>query len=545
MTAFTPIAILCDTMGTRWGRFAAALCILAGIAGGSAAGQPAAPAAASAIDDAFARFWAASTPAAAAAAADAVAATGVGFEDAWTRLRRGRPYAERVPTGIVRRSLTVDGQELFHVLNVPDGYTPARQYAVRIQLHGGVMARTDNQPLGPDTIGMLAGPEQIYVIPYAWHDAPWWSRAQLDNLRAILDEVKRTYNIDENRVVVSGVSDGGTGAYFISMRDTTPYASFLPLNGFLLVLANEELGVDGDLAPNNLRNKPLFIVNGGQDPLYPTSVVDPYVRHLEQGGVPLDYRPQPAGGHDLRWWPQVRDEFEAFVEAHPRRPLPDTLTLESSDDEPTGRRAHWLVIDRYGAQPDDPADLADLNLFSPGPVKDFGLRTLGPRVTQVVAGSNAAALGFQSTDYIVRMNDRTVPMGTEIPDLLATVEPGSPIQFMVARRNLPVELTGTFAPAEVVPPPAPVFAHRHPTGRVDLTRDGNTVTVRARGVAAFTLLLSPDQFDFARPVKVIANGRVVFDGAVQRSVATLLKWAARDNDRTMLFGAELQISLAH
>jgi len=69
------------------------------------------------------------------------------------------------------------------------------------------------------------------------------------------------------------------------------------------------------------------------------------------------------------------------------------------------------------------------------------------------------------------------------------------------------------------------------------------ITASTRGVAAFTLLLSPDQFDFARPVKVVANGRTVFDGKVERSVKTLLKYAALDNDRTMLFGAELHIKL--
>ena len=61
------------------------------------------------------------------------------------------------------------------------------------------------------------------------------------------------------------------------------------------------------------------------------------------------------------------------------------------------------------------------------------------------------------------------------------------------------------------------------------------------GVREFTLLLSPDRFDFARNVKVIVNGRVAFDGRVEKSVATLAKWAARDNDRTMLFAAELKI----
>ena len=77
------------------------------------------------------------------------------------------------------------------------------------------------------------------------------------------------------------------------------------------------------------------------------------------------------------------------------------------------------------------------------------------------------------------------------------------------------------------------------------TSDGNTVTATTRHVAAFTLLLSPDQFDFSKPVKVVADGQTVFEGMVKKDVATLLKWAAKDNDRTMLFGAELPIRLAN
>ena len=42
---------------------------------------------------------------------------------------------------------------------------------------------------------------------------------------------------------------------------------------------------------------------------------------------------------------------------------------------------------------------------------------------------------------------------------------------------------------------------------------------------------------------VVADGREVFNGLVKKDVGTLLRWAARDNDRTMLFGAELTISV--
>src|SRR5262249_38999936 len=150
---------------------------------------------------------------------------------------------------VVKLSNKTNGVEHFYALNVPANYDPGRRYPVRFQLHGGVGGRENNQPRGSGE-SPLQGAEQIYVVPYAWSEAPWWSDDQVLNLEAINDSIKRTYNVDENHVVVAGVSDGGTGAYYIGMRDTTPYASFLPLNGFIMVLANDSID-DGGVFPNN------------------------------------------------------------------------------------------------------------------------------------------------------------------------------------------------------------------------------------------------------------------------------------------------------
>jgi hypothetical protein len=106
-----------------------------------------------------------------------------------------------------------------------------------------------------------------------------------------------------------------------------------------------------------------------------------------------------------------------------------------------------------------------------------------------------------------------------------------------------VELTGRYEPEMVTRPPRQVFARRVPSGRVDVTRTGNTVRAATRGVDRFTLLVSPDQFDFSKPVKVIADGKTVFDAKVKKDLRTLLEYAARDNDRTMLFGAEIHVAL--
>ena len=412
------------------------------------------------VDTAFQRFWAADSSEAAASASGEILKSGISFDDAMRRLKAGRTYTAQTE-GVVQLSRrSTDGVVYNYAVTIPAGYDPARRYQVRFQLHGGVGGRIDNKPRGNGQIGTLsgesAGAEQFYVIPYAWNDKPWWSDDQVLNLHAIVDDLKRRYNIDENRVVVAGVSDGATGAYYIAMRDTTPYASFLPLNGYLMVLANGDID-DGRSFPNNIRNKPLFVVNGGKDRLYPISIVEPYTRHLMKNGVQINYHPEPDGEHNTAWWPEIKGPFEKFVAENPRDPHPDKLTWEAADS--MHARAHWLVIDSLGVVPGEAKQLADANVF-------------------------------------------TDALGTD-----------------------------------------PLFGRPKIPGRVDVVRSGNTVQATTKGVTGFTLLLSPDKFDFSQPVIVTANGREVFRARVQASVNTLMKWAARDNDRTMLYGAEIKIKL--
>src|SRR4029077_8676982 len=133
---------------------------------------------------------------AAKAAADIVK-SGAAFDDVHARLQAGRVYAKNAPTGSIRGRRG----RFEYWLNVPAAYDASRKYQVRFQLHGGVM-RPDASLRGDGAI-RLPGAEQIYVSPAAWNEAPWWSDAQIDNLRSILDTVKRTYNVDENRVALS------------------------------------------------------------------------------------------------------------------------------------------------------------------------------------------------------------------------------------------------------------------------------------------------------------------------------------------------------
>ena len=282
--------------------------------------------------------------------------------------------------------------------------------------------------------------EQISVFPAAWTGAPWWQRSQIENLEAILNRVKRSYHVDENRVYLFGVSDGAAGVYYHAFKAPTIWAGFFAFIGHPAVLANPATGVDAEMFLSNLANKPLYVVSGEEDRLYPSARVAPFIDEFRKVGTEVDFRVVP-GGHNTRWWSQEAAAIEEFMALHSREPLPDELTWETERIDGF-ERFHWLVIE-------------------------------------------------------------------------------------------------ALAPGGGISHPSHLFPHSGRSGRISLARNGNRIEVDSIGVERYRLLLSLEQFDFEAPIQVVENGVIRFADKVQPNREVLLRWAAIDDDRTMLFGAEL------
>jgi predicted esterase len=430
--------------------------VLVVLAAASVAASAQAPPAADALFD---KFFAAETPADAAAIGEQIAASGADVDGAYAKLKQGRRYLDEKRGEYSLRWRSKSGPFFNNVVDVPAGYDPSKKWRLRVQLHGGIGRPSPNaappgrpQPKPGEaparTANRIEGEEQIYLHPSGWMAAQWWDEEQVDNILRAVDALKRKYNIDESQIYLTGISDGGTGVYYIALKEPNLWSSYLPLNGSLAVLRNPDNGADGEMHGNNLVNAPLYVVNGENDQLYPVAQVEPHIAWLKRMGVNVRFRPQPGAGHNTAWWPTERQPFEAFVHQHPRVPHPQALSWETERIDRFNRN-RWLVINE--------------------------LRTDASRATAL------ADLGF--------------------------------------------------------------FRHTKRSGRVDIRRNGNAFDAVVRDVASFTVLLSPDAVDFARPVVVTVNGKQVFSGPVKKDVATLLKWAARDNDRTVLYAAELQVTV--
>ena len=424
--------------------------------GCAVSGHAQAPSAAAALLD---KFFAAETPAAAAAVGEQIAASGADFDATYTELQQGRRYLDEKRGEFSLRWRSKSGPFFNNVVEVPVGYDLSRKWRLRVQLHGGVGRPSPNtappgqpQPKPGEAVARppnrIAGEDQIYLHPSGWVAAQWWDEEQVDNILRAVDALKRKYNIDETQVYITGISDGGTGVYYMALKEPNLWSSYLALNGSLAVLRNPDNGADGEMHGNNLVNAPLYVVNGENDQLYPVAQVEPHIAWLNRMGVNVLFRPQPGAGHNTAWWPTEREPFEKFVHEHPRAAHPPALSWETERVDRFNRN-RWLVINEIRADASRTTELTDL--------------------------------GF--------------------------------------------------------------FRHTKRSGRVDIRRQGNVYDAVVRDVASFTLLLSPEVIDFGKPVVVTVNGKQVFSGLAKKDLGTLMKWAARDNDRTVLYAAELPISV--
>ena len=345
------------------------------------------------------------------------------FDEVYRELREHRSYAADVKVGLVEGSHSVGGLTHPYLLVVPRSYTPTRRYPVRVHLHGAVDRNAEAQ------IPQLRRPERflsedrITILPAAWSESRWWQASQVENVTGILRTVKRTYNVDENRVSLMGISDGGTGTWYFAFRCPTPWASYLSFIGSPSVLANPSSGTQGAIFLVNLAGKSILAINGKTDTLYPAEALRPAMEAFRKAGADVTFEVEP-GGHDTEWWPRRAGQIDAFVDAHPRDPLPDRVAW-ATDRTDRAKRSSWVVIDELDqAAPKKLAVLGDEPRHSGG----VSVVRLGNTVEAVAIGVRRYRLLLSpekfdfGRDVVVSTNGRESFRGRVVPSLYALLE---------------------------------------------------------------------------------------------------------------------------
>ena len=104
------------------------------------------------------------------------------------------------------------------------------------------------------------------------------------SLDAMVDQVKNQWNVDEKRVLLTGISDGGTFCYLSGLRDDAPFTHLAPCSASFHPLLLE------GASQGRLRGLPVYLIHGVLDWMFPVAVARTARDALSASGADVEYR---------------------------------------------------------------------------------------------------------------------------------------------------------------------------------------------------------------------------------------------------------------
>jgi phospholipase/carboxylesterase len=201
-------------------------------------------------------------------------------EDADLLARLAEPAAEN--TGIIHDHNEPGSRGGFS-LYVPEYYTPDRALPLVMALHGG---SGNGRGFLWSWLRDARSFGAIVVAPTATGNT--WSLMGEDtdtsNLARILDSVRGRWNIDPAKLLLTGMSDGGTFCYVTGLESASPFTHLAPVSATFHPLMAEMADAQ------RLRGLPVYLVHGRLDWMFPVQVARQTREVLSAAGADVTYR---------------------------------------------------------------------------------------------------------------------------------------------------------------------------------------------------------------------------------------------------------------
>lgn len=168
-------------------------------------------------------------------------------------------------------------------LYVPEYYTPDRNWPLVMALHGG--SGTGHHFLW-SWLRDARSRGAILVAPSSVGSTWALSGDDVDtpNLRRMLAFIQEEWNVDASRMLLTGMSDGGTFTYLSGLEEASPFthiaavaAAFHPL---LVAMTSN----------GRMKGLPIHIVHGALDWMFPVTMAREAAEVLQRTGASVTYR---------------------------------------------------------------------------------------------------------------------------------------------------------------------------------------------------------------------------------------------------------------
>ena len=179
--------------------------------------------------------------------------------------------------GMYTRTLEREGKPTFgYAIIVPPGYSRATPVPLVLALHFGVQGGPSLN-VGRDLLRAIVAPAfadlgAVVVAPDVLAGGPWSTPANDEAVLALLDSVGRAYNVDARKVIVTGYSMGGTGAWHFAGKYPDRFAALVPVAG-------------RPPAASAGWRVPVFAIHSRRDQVAPIDATEKRIAELKQAGM--------------------------------------------------------------------------------------------------------------------------------------------------------------------------------------------------------------------------------------------------------------------
>ncbi|PCH51039.1 MAG: hypothetical protein COC20_06085 [Cellvibrionales bacterium] len=197
------------------------------------------------------------------------------------------PRAEQA-VGIIRKPATKEHAR--YSLYVPETYDHEQSWPVIVALHGGYGT-------GEDYLWAWLRPAKSkgYIIISPKSLDVTWSvldpPLDAESIEACIEEVCGEYNVDRQRILLTGLSDGGTFSYLAAFSWPELFAGVAPIAGELSQIA------DPMLRQKVAKDVPFYVIHGFHDHIFHIKTVQSTCGLLEHLGYNLKFDELPDWGH--------------------------------------------------------------------------------------------------------------------------------------------------------------------------------------------------------------------------------------------------------
>ncbi len=175
-----------------------------------------------------------------------------------------------------------------YLLYFPKDYNKNKDLFPLILFLHGAGERGDNiervKRHGPPKIVEAGEDLPFVIVSPQCKDNLWWDS---DELFAFLLEIISKYNIDANRIYLTGLSMGGFGTWDLAIKHPDFFAAIAPVCG------------GGDPTKVcEIKNLPIWVFHGAKDPIVPIKRSEEMVEALKACSGDLNFTIYPNAAHD-------------------------------------------------------------------------------------------------------------------------------------------------------------------------------------------------------------------------------------------------------